>query len=140
LTELIPGCIIPLRVGEGCLPVEYEINHESHFVYARAHGIVALAEILDYFDAITIQDAAPYRKLFDARDAVPQLSDDDFMVLAARVSAYSAFEPRGAVALVGTTHNMNDAFHRYANFFGGEDRPVRLFGSVEEARLWLESR
>jgi hypothetical protein len=121
------------------VPVEYEIDHETRFVYARARGIVVLSEILEYFDAVAIQDAAPYRKLFDAQDAVSQLSDDDFMVLAARIRAYAAFRPRGAVALVGTTDDANDAFRRYANFFGGEDRPVRLFGSVEEARLWLES-
>lgn len=100
---------------------------------------MVLAEILDYFDAITIQDAAPYRKLFDAREAVPQLSDDDFTVLVARVRAYAAFGPRGAVALVWTTYDTNEGFRRYANFFGGEDRPVRLFVSVEEARLWLET-
>jgi hypothetical protein len=127
----------PLR--RRCLPVEYQIDHETRFVYARALGIVVLAEILDYFDAIAIQDAASYRKLFDARDAVPQLSDDDFMVVAARVSAYAAFGPRGAVALIGTAHDTNYALHRYANFFGGADRPARLFGSVEEARLWLDS-
>ena len=119
------------------MPVEYQIDHENQFVHARAHGVVALGEILEYFDAVTIHDAASYRKLFDAREAIPWLSDDDFMVLAARVSAYAAFEPLGAIAFVATKPEATMAFQRYANFLGGEDRPTRLFETVEHARAWL---
>ena len=120
------------------MPVEYEIDHARRFVYARAHGVVVLAEILDYFDAISIHDAAAYPKLFDAQEMIPDLNDDDFMVLAARVSAYAVFDPRGAVAVVATTSEAVYALRRYANFMGGEDRPLRLFDSLDDARRWLE--
>jgi hypothetical protein len=118
------------------LPVEFEIDHQKRLVYARAHGAVVLKDILDYFDAVTVQDAAAYPKLFDARQMVPQLSDDDVMVLGARVSAYAAFDPRGAVAAVAATEETRNALRRYMNF-AGADRPMRLFASVEEARAWL---
>jgi hypothetical protein len=123
-------------VGAGELAVEYSIDHNKKIVTVRAHGAVVLKEILDYFDAVAVQDAASYPKLFDARDAVPQLSDDDVMVLGARVSAYAAFEPRGPVAAVATTAAASAALQRFMNL-GSADRPMRLFTSVEQARAWL---
>jgi hypothetical protein len=120
------------------VPVDYSIVHELRVVHVRAHGAVLLAELLEYFDAVVIQDAMSYRKLFDAREMMPQLSDDDFMVLAARVSAYRLFDPRGPVAVVVTTHDAVLAVSRYANFMGAENRPLRLFASMTDARRWLE--
>jgi hypothetical protein len=122
------------------LPVEYEIDHEKRFVFARAHGIVVLQELVDYFDAVALHDAGAYRKLFDARMMVPRFSDDDFMMIAARVSAYAVFSSRGAIAVVATTHDAILAARRYMNFAGGEDRPVRLFDSLDRARSWLDSQ
>lgn len=119
------------------MPIDYEFDHEQRIVSAKAHGIVSLQDLLDYFDAVTLNDAASYRKLFDAREMVPQLSDDDFMIVAARVSAYALFDPRGAVAAVATTPEAIVALRRYANFYGGEDRPVRLFETIEAAHAWL---
>jgi hypothetical protein len=118
------------------LAVEYSIDHDKKIVTVRAHGAVVLKEILDYFDAVTVQDAASYPKLFDAREAVPTLSDDDVMVLGARVSAYAAFEPRGPVAAIATTEAASAALQRFMNL-GSADRPMRLFTSVEQARAWL---
>lgn len=120
------------------MPIEYQIDHESQLVCAQAHGVVVLEDILESLDAVVVHDAASYQKLIDAREAIPQLSDDDFMVLAARVSAYAALKPRGAVAVVVTAHDAQVAVRRYANFMGGEDRPLRLFASLADARQWLE--
>ena len=80
------------------MPVRFTIDHDKRYVTVRATGVVLLDEVLDYFDALVTQNAMPYRKLFDAREAQPQLSDDDVMVLGARVSAYAAYDPRGPVA------------------------------------------
>jgi hypothetical protein len=118
------------------VPVDFTFDHENRLVIATAHGRVVLQEILDYFDAVTINNAASYAKLFDAREADPQLSDDDVMVLGARVSAYAAFDPRGAVAAVAVTVEAREAVHRYMNFTGA-NRPMRLFTSVEDAHAWL---
>ena len=120
------------------MPVEFDIDHEKRFVHARTHGVVVLQEILDYFDAVTLQNAASYPKLFDAREGTPQLSDDDVMVLGARVSAYAAFDPRGAVAAVATTDEARESLRRYMNFAGAR-RAMRLFASIEDARAWLLS-
>jgi hypothetical protein len=121
------------------LAVEFSIDHQKQFVTVRAHGAVVLSELLNYFDALVVQDAMGYPKLFDAREAMPRLSDDDVMVLGARVSAYAVHDPRGPVAAVALTREASAILQRYMNL-GGADRPMRLFTSVEEARAWLEGR
>jgi hypothetical protein len=120
----------------GKLTVEYCIDHEKQFVTVKAHGAVVLKEILDYFDALVVENAMGYPKLFDAREAEPRLSDDDVMVLGARVSAYAAFEPRGPVAAVAMGVQASAILQRFMNL-GGAERPMRLFGSIDEARRWL---
>lgn len=118
------------------MPVDFEIDHQTRLVHARAHGPVTLQELFDYFDAITLQEAAAYPKLFDAREMVPNVSDDEVMALGARVSAYAAFDPRGAVAVVVNSDEARDGVRRYMNL-SGADRPVRMFTTVEAARTWL---
>ena len=121
------------------MPIDSKFDHEKRIVAATARGVVRLQDLLDYFDGVALNDAAAYRKLFDAREMVPQLSDDDFMIVAARVSAYARFEPRGAIAAVATAPEVIVALRRYANFHGGEDRPVRLFDTIESAIAWLDA-
>jgi hypothetical protein len=118
------------------VPVDFTFDHENRLVIATAHGRVVLQEILDYFDAVTINEAASYAKLFDAREMNAQLSDDDVMVIGARVSAYAAYDPRGAVAAVAVTTEARDAVRRYMNFSGAK-RSMQLFTTVEDARAWL---
>jgi hypothetical protein len=118
------------------VPVDFTFDHQNRLVVATAHGRIVLREILDYFDAVTINNAASYAKLFDARAANPQLSDDDVMVLGARVSAYAAFDPRGPVAAVADTEEAREVVRRYMNF-AGANRPMQMFLSVDEARAWL---
>jgi hypothetical protein len=123
-------------VGAGELAVEFRVDHDRGVVTVRAYGAVVLKELLDYFDALVVQNAMGYPKLFDAREAEPCLSDDDVMVLGARVSAYSAFDPRGPIAAVTMGANASAIIQRFMNL-GGAERPIRLFGSIEEARQWL---
>ena len=118
------------------MPVRFTIDHTERYVTVRAEGIVVLDEILDYFDALVTQDAMPYRKLFDARDAEPRLSDDDVMVLGARVSAYAEMEPRGPIAAIASPGPAANVLRRFMNL-GGAARAMRLVHSVEEARKWL---
>jgi hypothetical protein len=118
------------------MPVRFTIDHDERYVTVRAEGIVVLDEILDYFDALVTQNAMPYRKLFDARDAEPRLSDDDVMVLGARVSAYAELEPRGPIAAIASPVAAADVLRRFMNL-GGAARAMRLFHSIDEARKWL---
>jgi hypothetical protein len=119
------------------LPLEYLIDHEKRFVTVTGRGVVALSDILDYMDAVVVQDAMGYPKLIDAREAVADLNDDDVMVLGARTCVYEVHDPRGPVAAVAIDYKTIGFLRRFMNL-GGAGRPMRLFASLEEARAWLE--
>jgi hypothetical protein len=118
------------------LPVQYKIDHQNRFVTVVAQGIVGLDDILTYFDALVVQEAMPYPKLVDGRAAEPRLSDDDMMVLGARVSAYAAYDPRGPIAAVAGTGGSYEFFQRFRNLMGAR-RPFEIFATVEGAQAWL---
>ena len=45
-------------------------------------------------------------------------------------------DPRGPVAAVAMGKEASALLQRFMNLGGGQ-RPMRLFGSIEEARRWL---
>ena len=118
------------------MPIKVKIDHDTRWVEAVAEGELSLEDIEVFLDAVIVGDALPYRKLFDAREAEPRLSDDDVMVLGARVSAYEVHDPRGPVAAVAMGKEASALLQRFMNL-GGAPRPMRLFGTIEDARRWL---
>jgi len=118
------------------MPVHFKIDHVRRFVDVEGRGDVALQDVLDYFDALVTENGMPYRKLLDFRGAIPKLTDDDVMVMGARVSAYAQLGPRGPIAIVSTTDEADLFIRRFMNL-GGAKRPMRLFSSMDEARQWL---
>ena len=118
------------------MPVRFKIDHVRRFVDVEGRGEVVLKDVLDYFDALVTDGGMPYRKLLDFRDVVPNMTDDDDMVLGARVSAYANLGPRGPIAIVSSTDEADLFIRRFMNL-GGAKRPMRLFASMDEARDWL---
>ena len=122
------------------MPIEFTIDHTTKRVVARAHGIVTLADVLSYFDAIMVEGAGRYPKLFDARGATFELSDDDMMVVGARASVYASFSPGPTALVVDPTPNAagNSVMflRRYQNLAKG-GREVELFESLDRAEQWL---
>jgi hypothetical protein len=119
------------------MPLQFTIDHANRFVDVKGSGEVALQDILDYFDALVTDGGMPYRKLLDFRDVAPKLSDEDVMVLGARVSAYAHLEPRGPIAIVSTNDESDLFIRRFMNL-GGAKRPMRLFTSLDDARRWVQ--
>jgi hypothetical protein len=120
------------------MPIRFAIDHQRRFVRASAEDNVTLDDIETFLDAVVVADALPYRKLFDGRTAFGKYTNDDLMRLAARMSAYSALERRGAAAIVPSP----DYFELAARFvnLAKDDRPVRVFLDVAEAERWLEAQ
>ncbi len=118
------------------MPIDFQIDHSVKRVVARAHGTVTLAEVLSYFDAITVENAPRYPKLFDAREADFELSDGDMMVLAARASVYANFHP-GPTALVVDPMSNSAVFARRYQNLAKTGREVEVFDSRERAEQWL---
>lgn len=119
------------------MAVHYNIDHARRFVDVRGSGDLVLQDLTDYFDALVTEGGMPYRKLIDLRGATPRFSDDDMMVLGARVSAYGQMEPRGPIAVVSPADEVDLLVRRFMNL-GGAKRPIRLFTSIDEARKWLQ--
>jgi len=87
---------------------------------------------------VMVENAMPYRKLFDGRGAFGKYDDHDLMMLAARISAYAAVEKRGALAIVPSP----DYFELAARFInlGKSGRPAQVFLDPDEALRWLEAQ
>jgi hypothetical protein len=123
------------------VPIHFTIDHDRRIVEARAEGIVGRTDIEDFLDAVVVQNAIPYRKLFDGRKAIPKYVDADVMLIGARISAYAAtMEPRGALALIAGDEESQEIARRFLNLGKPSGRPARVFLSEDEARRWLETQ
>ena len=118
------------------MPIDFQIDHSAKRVIARTHGTVTMADVLAYFDAISVEDAAAYPKLFDAREGTVELSDEDMMVLGARASAYAAFRPGPTALVVDPTAEATPFVRRYQNL-AKRGREVEVFESRDRAEDWL---
>lgn len=121
------------------MPLRWEILHPQKLVHIFAEGPVTLKEMEDHFDAIVVADAMPYAKLFDATLVEPIYSDDDVMMMGARLSAYTATLDSGPLAVVGKGEAVREAFMRFVNISPSK-RPAALFETEAEARAWLAAK
>ena len=120
------------------MPVKFEIDHARRFVHARAEGDGGLKDIEAFLDTVVVENALPYRKLFDGRRAIGRYVDDDLMLLAARVGVYSQIDRRGALAIL-TPPQYVELTARFLNL-GRSERPARSFLDEGEAMRWLEAQ
>ena len=119
------------------MPITWKILADKRLVDARADGPVTLQDIVNYLDAVVVADAQPYAKLFDAGTMELNLTDDEIMLLGARMSAYSsAFAEAGPLAFVASTLAVEGFAKRFLNV-SSVRRPAKLFKTVEQARAWL---
>ena len=124
------------------MPVHFTIDHDKRHVEAKAEGETGLEDIEKFLDAVVLQGALPYRKLFDGRLAIPKYVDlnNDVMMLGARMSAYASnLERRGAVAIIAPNQEASDLAKRFINLAASK-RPAKIFLSEDEARKWLAAQ
>lgn len=118
------------------VPISFTIDHAERLVHARTHDVVTLKDWEDYLDQVVVQGAMPYRKLYDNRQGTFVYNDGDEIRVAARVSAYAHFEPRGPVAVIAVSDESVAIARRVMNL-GNATRPTKLFHSEPAARKWL---
>lgn len=121
------------------MPLRWTIDHPNRFVHIVAEGPVGLPDLEEHFDAIAAADAMGYAKLFDATGTDPVYSDDDVMLMGARLSAYTAEFESGPLAVIGTSAETAEAFHRFVNV-SPSHRPAGFFATEPEARAWLATQ
>lgn len=120
------------------MPLRWKVLHDQKLIHVVAEGAVTRRELEDHFDAVVVEDALEYGKLFDASRAEPVYGDDDVLALGARLSAYTATMKSGPLAVVGAGEALESAFRRFVNISPSQ-RPARLFRTEAEARAWLAS-
>ena len=122
------------------MPIHFTIDHEKRHVEARAEGETTREDVEDFLDAVVLQGALPYRKLFDGRLAIAKYDDNDVMMLGARMSAYANnLEPRGAVAFIAPNEAASDLAKRFINLSKSK-RPAQVFLAEDAARKWLAAQ
>jgi hypothetical protein len=121
------------------MPIRWEVLHPEKLLLVTADGVVTLADVERYLDAIVTAGAMPYAKLFDATGVTPQYSDHDIMMLGARISAYGDTLKAGPLAFVVANGPTQEAIERYINLSRSE-RPVAVFSTVPQARAWLDTQ
>jgi hypothetical protein len=117
------------------MPIRFTIDHAKRLVMARAEGEVSLNDFEEFTDAVMVENAMPYRKLFDGRGSHGKYDDQDLMQLGARLSAYASIERRGALAIVPSPEYLELA-RRIVNL-GKSGRPAQVFVDPEEALQWV---
>ncbi len=121
------------------MPLRWNIDHENKLLHVVAEGPVSLKDMEAHFDAIVIENALSYAKLFDGSAGWPELSDHDILMLGARLSAYTETFENGPLAVVGDGDLARFSFRRFVNISPSK-RPARLFRTEADARAWLMSQ
>jgi|SRR5690348_10618567 hypothetical protein len=122
------------------MPITWKISDADRMVTVKADGLITLKEAEDYLDALVVNDAMPYSKLVDCTTMEVTVSDDEMMMLGARMRVYVATLEGGPLAFVVTKPDVLDYTRRYINLVGGATRPVKIFDDVAAARRWLEAQ
>ena len=120
------------------MPLRWKILHDQKLVHIVAEGPVTRQDLEAHFDAVVVENALEYGKLFDAQLVEPVFLDEDVLEIGARLSAYTATMKSGPLALVGQGPAVENAFRRFVNISPSR-RPARMFRTEAEARTWLRA-
>ena len=121
------------------MSVTWTISHPSRLVLAVARDSVSLEEMQEYLDAVVVEGALPYRKIFDVTHGGFELSDKDMMMLGARIRAYGTTSKMGPLAIVAGTPASYERARLYMTL-ASADRPMQLFSELHLARKWLDGQ
>lgn len=130
---------VPTEKVELRVPITWTIDHDQRLLTAVCEGDVTLRDIEEYLDAVVVAGSMPYRKLFDGSRGDSSMTDEEMMMLGARIRAYHSDGRIGALAIVVTTEHT----HGLARLFGAlaaADRPIKIFRDLRAGRRWLDAQ
>jgi hypothetical protein len=117
------------------MPIHRRVSPLEQTLVCVSEGAVTLEEVFDFFDAVTTQGLARYRKLFDATRGHAALSDDDLKALMDRLKDKPPGPKMGPLAVV--TRPDQHAIVRILRPLATLDRPLQVFRDIHSARAWL---
>ncbi|HZP98946.1 MAG TPA: hypothetical protein VFB13_05365 [Reyranella sp.] len=121
------------------MPVNWTISHPTRLVLAVARDSVGLVDMQEYLDAVVVDGAMPYRKIFDLTHGTLDLDDKEMMILGARIRAYARTSKMGPLAIVASSPAAYERARMYMTL-AGADRPMQLFSELHLARKWLDGQ
>jgi hypothetical protein len=137
--RLQPLRALPSVPTEISVPITWTIDHNRRSLTAVCQGDITLLDFEDYLDAVVVAGSMPYRKLFDGTRGDSTMTDEEMMLLGARIRAYHAVGPMGPLAIVVATEHT----HGLARLFGAlaaADRPIKIFRDIRGAQRWLDAQ
>lgn len=119
------------------MPLHWTISHSAGLVTVVASGDVGLKDIEAYLDGVVVGDALPYRKLFDMSQSSLRLSDDEMMLLGARIRAYAGTSAIGPLAIVAPTPEAHEQARLFTALADAQ-RQIKIFREQAAAQKWLD--
>ena len=116
------------------MPIHMDIARLERTVIIVARGHVSPEDIQQVIRQIAEANVRPFGKIIDMTNAMSGIAPEQVLPIAELLRGRPE-EKRGPVALVVDADNK-----RFADNFAAEtkeDRPLKLFRSLHEARRWL---
>jgi hypothetical protein len=123
-----------LEEGTAIMPIHVDIGRLERTVVIVARGHVSPQDVHQVIRQIAEANVRPFGKIIDMTNATSGIEPGQVLPIAELLRGRPE-EKRGPVALVVDADNK-----RFADLFAAEtkdDRPLKLFRSLHEARRWL---
>jgi hypothetical protein len=121
------------------MPIQLEIFHPDRILVGIGRGTVTIREYGEFVAEVVKANVVHYRKIVDVTAAESATIDQDILLaFDEQFRNFSKSRPRGPLALV--VDRKRGDLARAFKALSAPDRPVEVFGSIHEARKWLQNQ
>ena len=117
------------------MPITLNTSIMDRLLIGVASGELTLRDLAAFFGEIIETGILDYRKIIDIAAATPALSEDDMKTFSGLVRSIGTKGHRGAIAIVA--NSITGTFAERFRMLGDRHRPIKVFRSIHEARVWL---
>ena len=118
------------------MPLYWTIDSKERLFTGSGEGDVTFADAMSLLDVLAGAGALSYRKLFDGRAVQSSMTGEELLTVAAKIRAYHAQGPVGALAIVCTAE-QTVTFGPLLGALAAADRPIKMFATLRPAHTWL---
>ncbi len=119
------------------MPLYWTIDSKDRLFTGVGQGEVTLTDAMSLLEVLAGAKALSYRKLFDGRAVLAAMDGEEILAVCAKIRSYHEKGRIGAVAMVGTPE-QTVLFARLLGALASADRPMKVFTSPRQARIWLD--
>jgi hypothetical protein len=118
--------------------MRYALDQEKRIVRVRSWGLVTTRDVQDYFSRLMADPGfeSDFRCLHDMREAKQVAIETDHLVESAMAPIFHPGARRAIVAPLDVVYGIARAYSVYNERAG---QLVRVFRTMEEAEVWLET-